>query len=343
MLRRTGPRPPRLTESACHVLLESDYRRNNVSELREVVELARRVADGQDIRAEHILGGAAEKALPPGVDLATGPEVPWWCRPPLLRALRFAVATVFASVIILCLVASDTSVGKLANASIWASWEPVVFALFLIAGPLWCTVCPLSTAGRLTGRVGSLDRPPPKWMFRFGPWLTVLGIRTHRVVGTRLPDDPKSSALGRHAGRVGRCRGHPRLGLPPRGLVPSPVPFGSIGGCPGTRLTTPAHRPSELLRVVVPDHACYTGNSSIPGCTVFHHRSSPRRHTTASSASIACTRVHTVRRGCNFDRRWRRFGGLTPARRMSRSSATQCRSWPWGCSSHVGFLNSSNR
>jgi hypothetical protein len=33
-------------------------------------------------------------------------------------------------------------IGKTANAAIWAVWEPAVFGLFLLVGPVWCTVCP---------------------------------------------------------------------------------------------------------------------------------------------------------------------------------------------------------
>ena len=271
MLERAGPRPPHLTESARHAILESDYRRHNVSELSEVVELARRVADGQEIRAEHILGGGEEAALPPGVDLATGPEVPWWCRRPLLRAVRVAVATVFASVIVLCLVAPDSSVGKLANASIWTSWEPVVFALFLLAGPLWCTLCPLSTAGRLTGRIRSLDRPPPKWMVGFGPWLAVLGF-----------------VLIVWSERAFRMTGNPRpSGIMLGSLVAAAVVFALFYRrevwcrhlCPLGRLAV-ALAPASPLQLTArrsfcasscQTHACYTGAGSIPGCTVFHH------------------------------------------------------------------------
>ena len=72
-LKRHGPDAPTITEGARQALLSLRYRRRNVAELREVMDLAMRVADGSEIRAEHIFGGVGDEALPPGVDITDTP------------------------------------------------------------------------------------------------------------------------------------------------------------------------------------------------------------------------------------------------------------------------------
>ena len=84
----------------------------------------------------------------------------------MLSRLQFAAATLF------CLAASTSAAARYANGAVWMLWEPAVFGLFLLLGTVWCTVCPLSSAGRAVQRRFSLDRPPPAWILRTGSWLS---------------------------------------------------------------------------------------------------------------------------------------------------------------------------
>jgi len=62
-MQRQGPTPPVITEGASHALLSLRYQRRNVAELREILDLAVRVAEGNEIRAEHIFGGVGDDAI----------------------------------------------------------------------------------------------------------------------------------------------------------------------------------------------------------------------------------------------------------------------------------------
>jgi polyferredoxin len=162
-------------------------------------------------------------------------------------------------------------VGRTANQLIWSVWEPVIFALFLIAGSVWCTICPLSTAGRWAQRLGTLGRPPPGWLKRHGVWLAVVGF--FAIVWAERAFDmavaPAASALLLTAllgasvvlcliyAREVWCRYVCPLGALAKALAPAaPLELGARPGLCTSSCTT---------------HDCFKGAPPIPGCTVFHH------------------------------------------------------------------------
>ena len=199
--------------------------------------------------------------------------------------------------------------------------EPVVFALFLLAGPLWCTLCPLSTAGRLTGRLGFFDRPPPKWMVGLGPWLAILGfvliVWSERAF--RMTRNPRPSGI--------------MLGS----LVAAAVVFALFYRrevwcrhlCPLGRLAV-ALAPASPLQLTAQrsfcasscqTHECYTGSASIPGCTVFHH---PIESKKAHHCKLCLDCLHSCPHGSSrlqlrppLAAIWRLDAGTRPAKRQA--------------------------
>ncbi|MCU0233529.1 MAG: sigma 54-interacting transcriptional regulator [Thermoanaerobaculales bacterium] len=270
-LARHCPSPPTITEAAQHALLSLRYQRRNVAELRETVELAVRLADGPEIRPEHIFGGVGEDAAPPGMDITGTPLLQRLLRRPALPLLRGLSLAGFAAVIVLCLAAAGSTAGRIANAAIWSLWEPAVFALFFVIGPVWCTVCPLSTAARLAKRLGASERPPPPFLIRHGPWLAIVGfaliVWVERVFDS--PSNPLASGL----------------------LLASLLAAAVLGSllfrrevwcrhlCPLGRLATALAPAAPIQLTAKPrvcastcsTHACYKGSPGISGCTVFHH------------------------------------------------------------------------
>jgi len=270
-LSRQGPDPPVITEDARQALLSLRYRRRNVAELREVLDLAVRIADGPEIRAEHIFGGGGEDVAPPGIDITDTPLVEHLLRRTGVPLVRAATLAGFAAVIVLCLAFSSTLAGRLANTAIWSLWEPVVFGLFFIVGPVWCTICPLSTGARLVKRLGWPEQAPPPWIIRHGPWLAIVGF-----------------ALIVWAERVFESTTNPvSSGILLLSLVVASVFFGFLYKrevwcrhlCPLGRLATTLAPASPLQIIAKPTvcastcttHACYKGTPEISGCTVFHH------------------------------------------------------------------------
>ncbi len=270
-LSRQGPDPPVITEDARQALLSLRYRRRNVAELREVLDLAVRIADGPEIRAEHIFGGVGEDVAPPGIDITGTPLVERLLRRTGVPLLRAATLAGFAAAIVLCLAFSSTVAGRLANTAIWSLWEPVVFGLFFIVGPVWCTICPLSTGARLVKRLGWPEQVPPPWIIRHGPWLAIVGfaliVWVERVFESTT--NPVSS------------------GILLLSLVAASLILGFLYKrevwcrhlCPLGRLATTLAPASPLQIIAKPTvcastcttHACYKGTPEISGCTVFHH------------------------------------------------------------------------
>jgi CRP-like cAMP-binding protein/polyferredoxin len=260
----------RLTPSAERALVSLKYRHRNVEELRSVVELAARVADGDELRAEHIFSGF-DGERPIGLDISRFWFVRWLVDGGGLRFSRFAVALGFIAAAAVCLTASGSVVARIANGAVWKLWEPVVFGLFLLVGSLWCTVCPLSSGGRAIQRWFSLDRPPPPWILRTGTLLSAAGLvlilwseeffhmfTTPFATGIMLLALIGSAVVCcviwqrevwcRHLCPLGRL-----------GVALSPV----------APLTVAARR--SVCASTCTTHDCYKGNERVPGCPVWHH------------------------------------------------------------------------
>jgi polyferredoxin len=260
-----------LSEAAEHALLGLGYGHRNVAELREVIELAVRCADGPEVRAEHIFSGFGEVEEPVGFDVGRLGLISRLARPGWMGALRAMVMAGFAAVIVLCIAAGTGVYGRTANSLIWGLWEPVVFALFLFLGPVWCTVCPLSSAGRLMQRVFSLRRPPPGWLKRYGVWLAIVGFflilwveRVFHMTTRPLGSGVLLAALV--AASVVCCAIYQRevwcRHLCPLGRLAATL-------APPAPLHLSARR--SVCASTCTTHDCFKGSGGVPGCTVYHH------------------------------------------------------------------------
>jgi polyferredoxin len=259
-----------LAPSAEQALVALNYRHRNVAELRSVVKLAARVADGGEIRAEHVFTGFDEER-PVGLNLSQFWFVRWMVSRGGVGLARFSVAAGYFAITGLCLVAGASAIGKLANGVVWSVWEPVVFGLFLLVGSVWCTVCPLSSSGRAVQRLVTLNRPPPAWVLRAGGWLSAAGFvailwaeEVFRMTAVPLASGILLVALVLSAvvccvlwQREVWCRQLCPLGR--LGVALAPV-----------APTTVAARPS-LCASTCTTHDCYKGNEREPGCPVYHH------------------------------------------------------------------------
>jgi len=269
----TGTQGSDLSITARHAVVSLRYRHRNMAELKETIQLAALCADGDEIRAEHIFTAPGEGTAPTGFNLG---EVGFLRRIVLGKPLELTRAAVFVSflmIIAVCLIVPATTAGKAANTLIWNAWEPVVFGLFLLVGRVWCTVCPLSVAGRLAQRFGTLGKPPPSWLENSWVWLATFGflaiVWSERVF--HMTDRPFPSGI---------------LLLT---LIVLPIIFTLIFqretwcryACPlgtlGAALTPPSplhlEANSSVCASSCTTHDCFKGSKTlnIPGCTVFHH------------------------------------------------------------------------
>lgn len=260
----------RLSQSAERALVSLKYRQRNVDELRSVVELAARVADSDELRAEHIFSGF-DGERPIGIKVSRFWLVRWLVEGGGLGVSRFIVAAGFAVAMVACLAAAHSVVAGTANAAVWMVWEPVVFALFLLVGSVWCTVCPLSSGGRAVQRLFSLERPPPPWLLRAGTWLSAAGLvlilwSEEYFNMTAAPFATGVLLFGLIAAAVACCLLWQR-----EAWCRHLCPLGRLGVAlsPVAPLTVAARR--SVCASTCSTHDCYKGNQSVPGCPVWHH------------------------------------------------------------------------
>jgi DNA-binding NtrC family response regulator len=171
-----GDKQPQISAGAEHVLVSRRYSHRNVAELREAIQMAALFANGQEILAEHIFTGPKEESTPLEYDLGQIPFVKRLVSDRILAGLRWAVFGVFSAIVLLSLTTAGTKIGQIANSLIWGLWWPVLIFVFLFVGRLWCTVCPLSTAGRFARGIKNLDRPPSGWLKKYSGFLVPLGF-----------------------------------------------------------------------------------------------------------------------------------------------------------------------
>jgi len=260
----------RLSASAEQALVSLKYRHRNVSELRSVVELAVRVTDGDEIRAEHIFSGF-DNERPIGFDVSGFWLVRWLVAGRGLALSRAGVAVLFIATAAICLAAGRSAAAQTANASVWMMWEPVVFGLFLLVGSVWCTVCPLSSGGRAVQRRFSLDRPPPAWILRAGSWLSAAGfvliLWSEEFFHMAENPVPTGILLLALIGSSIVCCVLWQREVWCRHICP----LGRLGTAlsPVAPLTVAARR--SICTSTCTTYDCYRGNAEVPGCPVWHH------------------------------------------------------------------------
>jgi transcriptional regulator with GAF, ATPase, and Fis domain/polyferredoxin len=260
-----------LNGSAERSLKSRRYRERNVAELREVVEFAAFISDGDEVGAEHVFSGPTERSSRLEVDLSGSGLVRWLIErniPGVAQALTLAI---FLAIVTACLMAGDTALGSVANAMIWGLWWPALLILFLGVGRVWCTVCPISAAGRVIRRIWRFDRPPPQWIKQYTSWLLpvlLVGIiwSEHVFHMTARPLATGYLLVTLLAASALLCVVFSRE-VWCRYLCPL--------GCVGAGYSVPSmiqiHSNRNICSTQCKTHECYKGSESVQGCPMFHH------------------------------------------------------------------------
>jgi polyferredoxin len=242
-----------------------------VAELRDAVELAALFADEGEIRQEHVFAGPKDKGIPSEYELGRLGFMRWLVDGRGLTGVRLAVLVSFVGIAALCLLAASSPAGHVANAMIWGVWEPALIFLFLFLGHLWCTICPLSTAGRCAQHVACLERPPSNWLKQHGVWLAIFGF--FLIIWTE---------------RVFHMTSHPwPSGMLLVALLTAAIGFAVVYRrevwcryvCPLGALASSYSLPAAIHVRANPSvcatccttHECYKGAGGQEGCPVFHH------------------------------------------------------------------------
>jgi polyferredoxin len=269
--RKAGTPAKRLNDSAESALRTLQFRHGNVAELKEAIELAAVVADGPDVGAEHLFTGPKVGERRGEYELADSPLRRALVSRASNRIISIGILAIFAWITATTLIWGDGLAGRIANGLVWGLWWPALIAVFLLVGRIWCPFCPISVAGRFTGRAFSLGRKPADWMKKHtGVAMTVLFLAiiwSERVF--HMPQTPVATGVFLLVlasfpavlcviyEREVWCRYLCPLGALAAGFaVPSPVVVHANQTVCASQCTT---------------HDCSKGSDGEPGCPVFLH------------------------------------------------------------------------
>lgn len=259
------------TRGAENALLSKQYNQSNVKELKDAVELAALVANGETIRSEHIFTGPLEQATDLELDLTDIAPVKLIIGDKSLSILRSTVLAFFTSLIVLTLAFPETISGIIGNDLVWGAWWVFLVFGFLLLGRVWCTVCPLSTAGGLANRLWSLAKAPPGFIKKSSPFLIPAGfvgiIWFEQIFHMTTNPRPTGVLLitlivlavlfAVLFERETWCR--------------YLCPLGNFGGIFSLSATLFVRSTPNVCATKCTTHNCNKGSDEYPGCPVFHH------------------------------------------------------------------------
>lgn len=263
--------PKHLGNSAEHALLSQRYAHRNVAELHDAVGMAVLISDGPEIAAEHIFTGPKGRGTVREIDVSRFSAVQRLTSPRLLAWVRAAIFTLFSAITVTSLTVPETRAGTVANALTWGLWEPALFVVFLFMGRLWCTVCPLSTAGRLASRLHCFGRSPGPWLKSHSGWFIIGGFflilwSEHAFHMTSRPRAAGMLLAALFAAAIASAVIWRR-----EAWCRYLCPLGNCGAIYALPAVLTVHSNPSVCATMCTTHECFKGSQSVPGCPVFHH------------------------------------------------------------------------
>ncbi len=254
-----------------HTLISREYSHRNVDELREAVEMGALFSDGRVIEEEHIFTGPKDRGDSLEFDLGRTPLVERLTSRRVLEGVRSAVFLAFSAIILLSLAFGRTPAGANANAVTWSIWEPLLLVLFLFVGRVWCTVCPLSTAGRIAARFVCLEKPPGAWMKTYSNWFIIAGFiaivwSEHTFNMTANPAAAGILLLSLMAAAIAFSIIYKR-----ESWCRYLCPLGNLGAVYSVPAVLNVRANPDVCATYCTTHECFKGSGRLPGCPVFHH------------------------------------------------------------------------
>lgn len=259
------------TRGAENALLSKQYNQHNVKELKDAIELAALVAESDTIRSEHIFTGPLEQATDHEIDLTDIPLTKFLIGDKSLSILRGAVLVFFTTLIGLTLFVPDSLAGIIGNDLVWGAWWIFLVFGFLLLGRIWCTICPLSTAGRIASRMWHFAKAPPTFIKKSSPFLIPIGFAAiiwfEQVFHMTVNPEPTGYLLitlivlaiifAMLFERETWCR--------------YLCPLGNFGGIFALSATLFVRSTPNVCATKCTTHNCNKGSDEYAGCPVFHH------------------------------------------------------------------------
>ncbi len=270
--RRLGLPSKKISDQALTRLVSYDYDIANVQELKEALERAVALADGETIEAEEIFLGAPPKAPKTGFNfltLKTSLARKAAILVPLI--LRPIVAAFFAIVLYECFFGAPRGEGNLGVTLAWALWWPALALSFFFVGRLWCAVCPMALVGIWGQRLLNLKWPIPAWIKNYDEYIGMIGFVAILWVeeSTMMRHSPTATGVLLTtiiAGAIG-CS----LLFPRRTWCRHLCPLGSFAGLCSRSALLELRPTLDVCSAKCTSHSCYKGSDRIKGCPMYNH------------------------------------------------------------------------
>ena len=268
---REGGDVKKFARGAENGLLTKKYFQNNVRELKDAIDLAVLVADGDTIQAEHIFTGPMEAAADHELDLTDFAPIRFLINDKTLAWLRGSILAGFITLIGVTLFFSGHIVGLVSNHFVWGVGGPVLVMVFLLLGRVTCSVCPLSTAGRIAHRIGTLGKSPPEFIKNSSPFLIPLGLvliawSEHIFHMTAHPGATAFLLITLISLAVFFA-----LLFERETWCRYCCPLGNFAGLFSQAATLFVRSNPNVCSTRCTTHNCNKGSDEYPGCPVFHH------------------------------------------------------------------------
>jgi transcriptional regulator with AAA-type ATPase domain/NAD-dependent dihydropyrimidine dehydrogenase PreA subunit len=270
--RQLGTGRKGIASTALSDLVSYDYRAGNVKELEAAIRRAVVLSESDTIGPEHIFLRVPSAAAGRGPDLLkAGPVAKAVASGMIPRGLQLITVLSSAAVVGLCLSPAGSALQTAGLSLAWGVWWPLVCFSFLVAGRLWCAVCPISAVAAAGRRIVRLNRPVPPILRKLDFAIPTVGFlmlvwleHTTNMHGSGRATVALLVTLTLLAAMAAMifpreiwCRYLCALGAFMRvSAVVSPV---------GLR-TDP-----DVCLSRCTDHACYKGRDGTEGCPLFQH------------------------------------------------------------------------
>jgi transcriptional regulator of aromatic amino acid metabolism len=267
---KEGEEAKKLSKGAENGLLTKQYNQNNVKELKDAIELAVLVAEGDTIRTEHIFTGPLEEETADELDLTDYALTRFLIDNKTLAVIRGGVLVGYVGLALL-LFFSEGMAGTVMNRFIWGVGGAALVLLFLLLGRIHCSVCPLSSGGRLAGQLWSLAKSPPGFLKNSSPYVIPMGLiiiawSEHTFHMTSHPRATSFLLIALLSLAILVALFYER-----ETWCRYLCPLGNFAGLFSLSSILVVHSNANVCSTKCTTHNCNKGSEDIAGCPVFHH------------------------------------------------------------------------
>ena len=271
-LKETGEgKDFRFDTSAEHALISLRFSHCNAAELREAVQMATLVAEGLEIRSEHIFSGPKEEGSPAEYDLTETTFLRRFTAGKLHTILKAAMLSAFYAIILFVMLFHDTTIGRITNNLLWGLWWPAMMILFLLVGRVWCSLCPFSSMSKTIRRIKEWNLPPAEWIKKRSGWLITAGFILIIWVENAFHMTERPLATGVLLLSIQLIAVTCSVIFQREVWCRYLCPLGGLGAIYALPATLNVHANPGVCATLCTTHECFKGTAGKQACPIFLH------------------------------------------------------------------------